>query len=788
MPLTHSPLRRGSFNFGLTLFPLIDYPPILGLECWNKPISIPHHAMRTPSFLVLLGRKCAAPWLQLYRNIRQGPARLPEELIEKGPRIQASAQYGGMGERELELRMEQIVDRILSSRHSVHEPAQQLTVFNHFEQRRFLESGQVLADSNGELAYQFFHFGIKSLRLIDEKDWDDWLNHLCACYDRSGVNGAVQAMRQVENYLRQRLGGARSVRLDDVERLIESLLIGFGGRPLKVASSVESYTDTETVYLPSLLDVFETRKENLDLLKAIAAHLWAQTRYGTYRVSADTLSAYPDQARARDYFHVLETLRLNARIRHIMPGIGRTLERINPPETWARLSAEWADATAEISEPKSTAEDSLRLIGKLYPTDVTLPEVRYQGRLRPEIAAEIIATRVEEERHQLANALLGLKQDLSPFQAEDKQGKRFTVHRDQERLGDEFAFSLKFGDEVITPPEDIQQLLESITQDFDGIPDDYLEPAGAGAYTSTPEELDAPLPEATRDAHHVYPEWDHSRQKYRPDWCQLYERPITGSSEQFAKDVLNRHRRLLTGLRRTFEALRDEEKRIRREPYGDEVDLDSFVNVYSDYLNGSELDERLFTRLKKLDRDIAVMFLIDMSGSTAGWVNDLVRESLILLCNALGALGDRYAIYGFSGRTHRNCELYPIKTLAEPYNSEVCRRISGITPRDYTRMGVMIRHLTRLLKDTEARTRLLVTLSDGKPDDQDGYRGTYGIEDTRQALNEARYLGIHPYCITIDKEGMEYLPHMYGSSNFALVSHIEKLPLKVSDIYRRITL
>ena len=480
--------------------------------------------------------------------------------------------------------------------------------------------------------------------------------------------------------------------------------------------------------------------------------------------------------------------RLDTRIRHDMPGIARILKRHNPPDAWTGLPDAWTAAVAEISSPKATVEDSLRLLEGLYPTAVTLPKVPYQGVLRPELASEILVKRVDEERHQLANALLSLKQELSPLRSEKEQNERFTVRREQDQVADEFAFSLELGDETVTPPEDIQQLLESIIQDLGEIPDEYLEPASAGAYPPASEESEDVSSPANGDADYVYPEWDHSRQKYRADWCQLYERPITGTSEQFVQDTLDRHRRLLAGLRRTFEALRDEEKRVRREMHGDEVDLDSFINAYSDYVSGSELDERLFTRMKKLDRDIAVMFLIDMSSSTSGWINDLMREALVLLCGALEALGDRYAIYGFSGRTHRNCELYPIKNLDEAYGGDVRRRISGITPRNYTRMGVMIRHLTQLLKDTEARTRLLITLSDGKPDDQDGYRGTYGIEDTRQALNEARHLGIHPYCITIDKEGMEYLPHMYGASNFAVVNRIEKLPTKVSDIYRRITL
>ncbi|MGD8935464.1 MAG: hypothetical protein PVF07_03225, partial [Thiogranum sp.] len=127
------------------------------------------------------------------------------------------------------------------------------------------------------------------------------------------------------------------------------------------------------------------------------------------------------------------------------------------------------------------------------------------------------------------------------------------------------------------------------------------------------------------------------------------------------------------------------------------------------------------------------------------------------------------------------------KSFDDPYGEEVKARISGIRPKDYTRMGVTIRHLTQLLNEVEARTKLLITLSDGKPDDYDTYRGAYGIEDTRMALIEAKRSGIHPFCITIDTEARDYLPHMYGAVNYAVIDEVRKLPLKVSDIYRRLT-
>ena len=267
----------------------------------------------------------------------------------------------------------------------------------------------------------------------------------------------------------------------------------------------------------------------------------------------------------------------------------------------------------------------------------------------------------------------------------------------------------------------------------------------------------------------------------------MRELDVSPHDDRFVAQTLNKYRGLAASLRRTFEALRGEDKLLKKQPYGDNVDIDALVESYADATMGLEMSDRLFTKMHKLERDIAVMFMVDMSGSTKGWINDAERESLVLLCESLETLGDRYAIYGFSGMTRKRCEVYRIKRFDEPYTDVVRGRISGIRPKDYTRMGVTIRHLSHLLNQVEARTRLLITLSDGKPDDYDTYRGAYGIEDTRQALIEARRDGIHSFCITIDTEAKDYLPHMYGAANYTVIDEVRKLPLKVSDIYRRLT-
>jgi nitric oxide reductase NorD protein len=285
-----------------------------------------------------------------------------------------------------------------------------------------------------------------------------------------------------------------------------------------------------------------------------------------------------------------------------------------------------------------------------------------------------------------------------------------------------------------------------------------------------------------------YPEWDFGRQLYRKNWCVMREKDVPPVADDFVFNTLKKYSGLVKHLRRTFEAMRDENRMIKREISGDDVDIDALVEALADTLDGSEMSDRLFTRMHRNERNIAVMFMVDMSGSTNGWINDAEREALVLLCEALETLGDRYAIYGFSGTTRKRCELYRIKQFDEPYSDLVKARISGIRAQDYTRMGFAIRHLSSLLNKIDARSKLLITLSDGKPDDyNDGYRGKYGIEDTRKALVEARRSGIHPFCITIDTQGRDYLPHMYGAANYVVIDEVEKLPLKVANIYRRLT-
>ena len=724
------------------------------------------------------------------------------QSLDRAGRNQNGSIYGGMSEREVQLRLELVVEQVLTTSRSVFRPAQQLTQFSLADQERFIEAASTISDANAELSYHFCHLAPNALLLLDESDWHDWINHVLSHYQAQDVHAAITEMQAIDQYVASKSSAPSSVSYDEISRVIESIVLGLNGRSLSLETGETLFTDTETLHFPERLSEFKTREQNFALYKLIAVHQWAQTWYGTFRIDIQQLvGTFKDSERALNLFHTLETVRLDRHIERELPGIARAMRQFNSLLAAEDLPEAWQQAIETLSTPGATVHDTAGLLYALYDQAYVPDRTLYQGDLDPQLVNNKIQERTEQEKTELQEKLTELRQELMsgtddrPGEGEDKaegeaDEENFELREveDDERP-DGYRYDLELDGESIETPEDIQKLIDSIQQDLGQIPEEYLttneDETGTNASDVESENKDT---EKTGEALALYDEWDHSRQKYRKDYCHLYEHTVPAVNSDFVAKTLQKHYGLMKSLHRTFEALRDDNRRLHKQPYGEDIDLDAVIESYADIVNGHELSPNLFIKQRKVDRNIAVMFMVDMSGSTSGWINEMEREALVLLCESLQLLGDQYAIYGFSGRTHERCDLYRIKAFDEDYSNEVKARIAGIKPQDYTRMGVAIRHLSKLLSKVEAKTKLLITLSDGRPDDQDGYRGVYGIEDTRRALVEAKYLGIHPFCITIDNEAMDYLKHMYGPVNFTIVDQVDKLPYKVSDIYRRITM
>ncbi len=702
-----------------------------------------------------------------------------------------------LGYEELETLLDEYLDPVLSSRRTSEEPVRGLLPLARRHQDFALHWTDVIRRSNAEMAWQFVSRVPLALKLMDTRGTRQWLLHAMDIYDREGLYPGSAAFEKVESFAREFRLSHVTITLEQVRGVLETIVCGLSGRTLKIESGNSAFTDTGTLYLPAAINRFNQREENYRLYKIMAVHLWAQTWFGTFRRPAPDaphpgtiLGGFPDSGRALKLFNLLESWRLNACIERELPGLAREMGQLHP--VVVPQDATWKKILDGLSQPGATVYQTLEAVSVLYDLRMPWPEpFIYQGELNFDAAEMTIEQRMQADRAELQLSLHELLESIVNEQNPDSDPLQVEGAQFDAEIDEQGNPRVTLDGEPLDAPPDLENLLTSMFQDFDDIPDDWLVPAGDGSYDNR-NQPDNPAEDVWKGTWHkegafLYDEWDFRRQSYRKNWCVLREVETHPHYDDFAERTLERYIHLVTDIRKHFEALRGEDRILKAQPTGDDIDLDALVTAHADHLTGVEMTDRVYVRMRKQERDLAVLFMVDISGSTKGWINDAERESLILLCQALEILGDQYAIYGFSGMTRNRCEVYKIKTFEQNYDRDVRARISGLRPQDYTRMGVVIRHLTRILNDVEARTRILVTLSDGKPDDYDGYRGDYGIEDTRQALLEARHGGIHPFCITIDTEASDYLPHMYGHASFTVIDEVRKLPLKVADIYRKLT-
>jgi nitric oxide reductase NorD protein len=709
--------------------------------------------------------------------------------------------HAPLNTHELEEHMDVYLDPALSSRRTAAEPARELAGFARREQDFVLHWGAVIARDNAELAYQFTAFGPRAMRLMDLEAVESWLLYAMDLYDKKGQMPAIRAFQEVDDFaanMQEKLAGTA---IEDAAPVLERFVCGLNGRPLAIAPGERTFTDTESIFLPHVVGRLPEKDANFRLYKAMAVHQWAQNWYGTWRggVLLEAVNSGRLGEAQLALLHALETVRLDAVIGRDFPGLHRDMlalrRALDAPD------ADWETLAAELRAPEARVADSLRLLARMQGRRP--PACCYRGELRPQAVQARLEIRAALERDRFRIALATLIEDQDGRPPGEEREDAETLPETRERLGarrredpdspEGFRYQLFLDGKPVAPPDDMVSTMESIIQDMGEIPPEYLVAAGPGLYKRGLGNEGRDPDSVWSGSYHeegafLYDEWDFSRQHHRKGWCVLREHPVAAGDLEFYRHTRRKHGGLIKSIRRTFEILRGEDRTLKRQSYGEDVDIDALVEAYADVHVGLEMTDRLFTRLHKDERNIAVMLMVDMSGSTKGWVNEAEREALILLAEALDTLGDRFAVYGFSGWTRKRCEAYPVKRFDESYNDQVRARICAIEPRDYTRMGAPIRHLSGLLKQEAARTKLLITLSDGKPDDYDPqYRGQYGIEDTRQALFEARQDGVHPFCITIDETGPDYLPHMYGAANYAVVADIARLPAKVSEIYRRLT-
>jgi hypothetical protein len=279
-------------------------------------------------------------------------------------------------------------------------------------------------------------------------------------------------------------------------------------------------------------------------------------------------------------------------------------------------------------------------------------------------------------------------------------------------------------------------------------------------------------------------EWDSQAVAYRRDWCAVRETDVRVPAGPVP--ALGLSRAAARRVRRAFERSVMTQRLRSRELDGPELDLDSVVGAWAESGGGRLGDDRVFLSPQRSQGEAAVAVLADLSQSTSGWTLDLERVALMLLGEALGAVGDEFAFFGFRGRSRLDCELVRIKAFGEPFGEHVLSRVASLQARGYTRIAASLRHVTDLLAATAAARQILLLVTDGIPYDVGGYGGSYAVEDTRRAWIEARARGIHPYCLTVDFAANQYLPRMCGPVSWTVVTRRERLPEALLTLYRRV--
>ncbi|CAA7612538.1 nitric oxide reductase activation protein NorD [Magnetospirillum sp. SS-4] len=307
-------------------------------------------------------------------------------------------------------------------------------------------------------------------------------------------------------------------------------------------------------------------------------------------------------------------------------------------------------------------------------------------------------------------------------------------------------------------------------------------------------KFDLDLPPSATDAtrltgQFLLPEWDWRARAYLPDHCSVLVEPAAEEGDDWVPDEATRQR--IRMVKRQFEALRARPQLLRAQSDGQDIDTDSAVRARCDLLASGVGSERIWTCHRAQDRDLAVMVLVDASLSTDAWVEnrrvlDVEKEALAVLGHGLAACGDPFAIASFTSRRRQWVRIGTLKEFDEPFGPAVTRRIGAIRPGYYTRIGAALRYCAHRLEGRPERRRLLLALSDGKPNDVDHYEGRHGLEDTRKAVLEARAKGVSVFGVTVDSKARAYFPHLFGRGHYAIVGHLAQLSAALPRIYRQV--
>jgi hypothetical protein len=511
------------------------------------------------------------------------------------------------------------------------------------------------------------------------------------------------------------------------------------------------------------------------------------------------LQVFPEPRLAKKIFGTMENARIDATLRRTYRGLHKDLDLM---QTFLREKRPYIfdlpmtqvpfELLFQITLCGGATDDARQFYGQIVSEIETTIE-NYLAIKNATVADSLMATsRVYtlfqnitlEQTHEESQ---DENQDKGDYAYEDKDGGGEAVTEEQIKR-----------EQKPKKLQDIKDLFNAWNNlDEDSEPDD-LQGAEAWTHNEMPEQqLEA------GDVAFSYDEWDRELSDWRTGWCRVIEKKVRQGDRNFVELARSRYRGVISSIRHQFQLMKPENlTRINRELDGEDYDLNALVDYVIDRKADGRQSENIYTKRLRRQRDVAVSILLDQSSSTARTITrnplqpythpgrriiEIEKEGLVLMSEALEAVGDVYSINGFTSEGRRNVKFYVVKDFNEKYSEDIERRIGGITFQNNTRLGAAIRHACAKLLKQESRTKLLIILTDGRPYDHDYGDARYAREDVREALTEAKTNGVTPFCITIDRESEYELKDLYGDVGYTIIDDVLSLPERMPNIYRRLT-
>ena len=509
------------------------------------------------------------------------------------------------------------------------------------------------------------------------------------------------------------------------------------------------------------------------------------------------LTAFPEPRLARKIFGTMENARIDSRLRQTYRGLVADLDlmqsflRSNRPYIFdLPMHQVPFELLFQITLCGGATDDAKQFYGQVVSEIEAIVE-KYLVMQNATVADALMAT----------SRVYTLFQNITPEQSQEAES-------DNTEEKSEFAYDDKDAAEAVTEDQvkrekekdaqDIRDLFNAWNSlDDEGEPDD-LQGSEAWSQNEMPEQA-----LEDDDVAFAYDEWDRELNDYRVGWSRVIEKKVKQGDRNFVELARSRYRGVISSIRHQFQLMKPENlTRINREIDGEDYDLNALVDFVVDRKADGQQSENIYTKRLRKQRDVAVSILLDQSSSTARTITrnplqpythpgrriiEIEKEGLVLMSEALEAVGDVYSINGFTSEGRRNVKFYVVKDFGEKYSDEIERRIGGITFQNNTRLGAAIRHASAKLLKQEARTKLLIILTDGRPYDHDYGDARYAREDVREALTETKTMGVTPFCITIDRESEAELKDLYGNVGYTIIDDVLSLPERMPNIYRRLT-